>query len=58
MMITRAPLSYSVRRLGLVYLLHACTSWRRLRQSGCGVVIRRPTLPQEGNVSGRGSVAV
>jgi len=45
MMITRAPLSYSARRLGLAYLLHAYTSWRRLRRGGRSVVIRRPTLP-------------
>ena len=58
MMITRAPVSCSVRRLGPVYLLHACTSWRQIRRSSCSVVIRRPTLPQEGNMSGRGSNAV
>ena len=58
MMITRAPVSCSVRRLGLAYLLHAYTSRQRLRRGGRSVVIRRPTLPQEGNVSSRGSVAV
>jgi len=58
MMITRAPVSCSMRRLVLVYLLHACTSWRQIRRSSCSVVIRRPTLPQEGNVFGRGSDAV
>jgi len=58
MMITRAPVSCSVHHLGLAYLLHACTSWRRLRRDGRSVVIRRPTLPQEGNMSGRGSDAV
>jgi len=58
MMITRAPLSCSACRLGLAYLLEACTSWLRLRRGGRSVVIRRPTLPQEGNMSGRGSDAV
>ena len=57
-MITRAPVSCSVRCLGLAYLLHACTSRWQIRRSGCRVIIRRPTLPQEGNVFGRGSVAV
>jgi len=57
-MITRAPVSRSVRHLGLVCLLHACTSWQQMRRSGCGVAIRRPTLAQEGKVSVRGSVAV
>jgi sulfonate transport system permease protein len=39
-------------------LLHACTSWWPTRRSSCSVVIRRPTLPQEGNASGRGSDAM
>ena len=35
-------------RPGLVYPLHACTSWCRLRQCGWGAVLRRPTLLWEG----------
>jgi len=31
---------------------------RRIRQSGCFVTIRRPTLPLEGNGSGRGLAVV
>jgi len=58
MMIMRASVSCSVRRLGLVYLLHAYTSGRLIRQSGCSVIIRCPTLPLEGIMSGRGSDAV
>jgi len=58
MMITRAPVTRSVHRRGLVYQSHACTSWRQIRRSGCSVVIRCPTLPQEGNMSGRGSNTV
>ena len=44
--------------LGLPFSLHACTSWRLIRQSGGSAVSRRPTLPQEGNMSGRGSDAM
>jgi len=57
-MITRAPASCSARRLGLVQRSHVCTVWRQIRRGGCGVVSRRPTRPQEGTVSGRGSDAV
>ena len=57
-MIMRAPVSCSARRLGLVCRLHACTSRRQMRRSGCSAVFRHPTLPQEGHVSDRGSVAV
>ena len=57
-MITRASISYSARRLGLVHRSHACSIWRQIRQSGCGIVSRRPSRPQEGNVSGPGSDAV
>jgi len=58
MMITRAPVSCSARRLGLVHRSHACTIRRQIRWSGCGVVSRGPTRPQEGTLSGRGSDAV
>ena len=58
MMITRAPVCCSVRRLGLTYRLYACTSRRLTRRSGYSVVSRRLTLPQEENISGRGSDAV
>ena len=54
MMITRAPISCSVRRLGLVHRLHACTVLRRGRRSSRRVVSRRPTLLQEEYVLGRG----
>jgi hypothetical protein len=58
MMITRANVSRSARRLGLVHRSHACTIWRQIQRSGCSVASRRPNRPQEGTVSGRGSDAV